>query len=156
MIRFGFQRQHRVTEKRVAQTTIARPQERSGFSFCGHNLLTGFGLRINDQGGGQHASNPKIRRPRTAILRAEFTDGSIHRRLICCRLSCSGFRLYYVDPAAFLIEEDFPSGQCIQSIVAATADVLSRTPLGSTLANDDIACDNTLATVPLHTSSLTV
>lgn len=44
--------------------------------------------------------------------------------------------------------------QCEQGIVFAAADVLAGMEVGATLANDDIAGDDVLATEALHAKSL--
>lgn len=44
--------------------------------------------------------------------------------------------------------------QCEQGIVFATADVLAGMEVGTTLANDDVASDDVLATEALHAKSL--
>ena len=44
--------------------------------------------------------------------------------------------------------------QCEQGVVFATADVLAGMEVGATLANNDVAGDDVLATKALHAKSL--
>jgi hypothetical protein len=50
-------------------------------------------------------------------------------------------------------EDNYAIGKCKKSVVLAHADVSARVMLRSALANNDIACDDTLTTKDLHAKS---
>lgn len=66
------------------------------------------------------------------------------------------FRRLNVDAAAVLVEDDGTVGQCVECVIAATADIPASVPLGATLTNQDVARHNRFTTEALHTASLTV
>ena len=59
-----------------------------------------------------------------------------------------------VHTTAFAVEEDAAIHQGEDGVVAAHADVLAGVELGATLAHDDVAGDNSLATELLHAEAL--
>ena len=61
-----------------------------------------------------------------------------------------------VDSATITVEVNLAVHQREKRVVTAHADVLTGMPLGSTLANDDVACDDRLAAKLLNTQTLRI
>ena len=56
----------------------------------------------------------------------------------------AGLGELYIDATSFLIEVNIAIGLGVDGVILAHVDVVTRVPLGATLADDDVACDDDL------------
>jgi hypothetical protein len=61
-----------------------------------------------------------------------------------------------VDAPTGLIELHEPVGKSVQRVVATLADIATSVELSSSLPNQNVSSDYSLATKPLHTTSLSI
>jgi len=61
-----------------------------------------------------------------------------------------------VDASTGLVELHEPVGKSVQGVVATLADVAASVELSSALTNQNVSSDYSLATIPLHTTSLSI
>jgi hypothetical protein len=62
----------------------------------------------------------------------------------------------HVDAAAFLIEEDIAISEGEKSVISSHANIRTGMPLGSALANEDVASDDNFAAEFLYAKALAV
>ena len=73
--------------------------------------------------------------------------------MLCYVLAC--FSELYVNTTTILVEVDVAVNTCVDGVILAHVYIVTRVPLGATLTDDDVTCDDGFATELFNAETIT-